>query len=178
MLALSFYGADSDLPPILTSLENLQPVFNDSALTPYQNVNDGLDPWCEHAGRKAFYGTGLTKVHPEAVVAVWNSYLKFWRSNKDFGKTAFTLDVLGKKAIEDVDEDKTAFPHRGVNGYAYVYCAPSYGTSLETNQFLSRLVMPYHGITTPRMIERQGNGERKCEKFCVRCPGQPRWAIM
>lgn len=119
---LVFFGSDDDMKTISAPFVELGPVFHEVKPTPYEALSNGVDPFCiKKAGKKAFIGTGLSKVVPETLEAVWDSWVKLITSSPDFAMTTVMTEIDGEVAVKAKPHAATAFAHRDVSAWAYVY---------------------------------------------------------
>lgn len=94
-----------------------KPLNTVSKLIPFNEVADGTDNMSRRGGIKYWNSTGIQRVHPQAVKKSINLWLEL--EQKCPGARATVAGVLwtGRKKIQEVIEESSAYGHRDVCGW-------------------------------------------------------------
>ena len=113
VIVLPFYlnGNETEGRAAFSSIFALGPVADQTAWSPYNQINAGGEVFCVKGGRKPSYPAGLANVDPATWRAVWNLYIAFLE-NPGTQNSSVLLEYYSLDKVASVGDASSAYPFR------------------------------------------------------------------
>jgi hypothetical protein len=111
-VSLWYAGSEEDCRVKYKSLYAAGPVFEQSEVTPWDQVNTGTDAIISNGGFKPCTETSLVKLDPAGMRQSWDLYVDFVGKNPDAASSALMFELYAMSKVQETSEDETAYPHR------------------------------------------------------------------
>ncbi|KAK4889458.1 hypothetical protein LTR28_002762, partial [Elasticomyces elasticus] len=100
-----------------SSLYDIGPIVDTTAVLPYNKVNSGADSFCVKGGRKPTYGVGFDVMDTAIWRQIWKEYTTFLQ-NPGTGSSVVLLEAYSLAYPQSIPDSSSAFPHRHVRFHA------------------------------------------------------------
>lgn len=97
----------------------LNPVFENSGVTPYDQWNAGAAGFCLREQRKPGHNIGITQLHPEQWKDIWDLYIDF-RNKPGAENSVVIIEIYNLSKARSIPASTASWAHRDVNAQAIV----------------------------------------------------------
>ena len=111
-----YFGSERAGKAAFSSILAIGPFVNQTAWTPYDQVNAGSAPFCVQGNRKPAYGALFTKSDPAVLRAVYHEYLQFTQ-NPDTQNTTVLVERYSLSKAIALGAATSSFPFRSSSRY-------------------------------------------------------------
>lgn len=131
--ALPWYYSsnETEAKAVFAPLYALEPYFDGTAMTPYNEWNAGGDVFCARGPYKPSYGAGLTTMVPETWRSVWDLYVEY-SANNGTSSAVVLLEGYPLEKAQSIPASTAAFPHRSTIKFNAVVMAAYEDTALQS----------------------------------------------
>jgi hypothetical protein len=95
-------------------------VFEQSEMTPFDQVNAAADVFCEKGGQKPVWSTSIPRLDGPALKEIWDLYIEFVGKYPQAGKSVVMFECYSVKKVMEIASGETVFPHRKLPYHGYV----------------------------------------------------------
>ncbi|KAF4628413.1 hypothetical protein G7Y89_g9742 [Cudoniella acicularis] len=106
-----YIGTTEDGKSAFSTIYSIGPVAEMTAWTPYNETNDGSNPFCVKGGRKPVHSAGLARLHAPTWRAIWNEYVSFLET-PGVGNSIILVEGYSMYAARRFSDSSSAYPFR------------------------------------------------------------------